>query len=90
MPRVALSVQLSIVNGVPQGFGVVEFRLHEDARKTKELLHGHCLNGNRLNILFTSPGVSAYKLYNRIIEEQVSLSLPPPSHGTRMPRTPFP
>ncbi|CAN8010472.1 unnamed protein product [Ixodes pacificus] len=62
--------QLSIVNGVPQGFGVVEFRLHEDARKTKELLHGHCLNGNRLNILFTSPGVSAYKLYNRIIEEQ--------------------
>lgn len=63
--------QLSIVNGVPQGFGVVEFRLHEDARKTKELLHGHCLNGNRLNILFTSPGVSAYKLYNRIIEEQV-------------------
>ncbi|XP_077549167.1 ribonucleoprotein PTB-binding 1-like isoform X2 [Haemaphysalis longicornis] len=62
--------QLSIVNGVPQGFGVVEFRLHEDARKTKELLHGHCLNGSRLNILFTSPGVSAYKLYNRIIEEQ--------------------
>lgn len=67
--------QLSIVNGVPQGFGVVEFRLHEDARKTKELLHGHCLNGNRLNILFTSPGVSAYKLYNRIIEEQVRFKL---------------
>ncbi|XP_064477331.1 ribonucleoprotein PTB-binding 1-like isoform X2 [Ornithodoros turicata] len=73
--------QLSIVNGVPQGFGVVEFRQHEDARKTKELLHGHCLNGSRLNILFASPGVSAHKLYNRILEEQHG-SPPQPAYHT--------